>query len=316
MRNADAVLLDDGDVLLVEVDAVRGQRALAVKEARLLDVAERTLAVGFRDLLDLSLRLRHVDVDLRAERLRRLCDLLEEVWRAGVRRVRAEHDRDAAIGGAVEVLIEGNILLDFGIAVRRDADDAAREHGAQAGIGRGLRDLLHVRPVHVGKRRRAALDHLDGREHRAPVDVLFLHLRLSRPDHVVEPVHEVHVVRIAAEQRHRGVRVGIDKTRHGKLVLAVDDLGRAKVLRHLADGCNLVAVDHDIRQRRRAVGQQRVYVLDQCLHAFLPQAMFKYAFCSGVSASMAMPDALSLISAIFVLISSGMRWTPFVISLP
>ena len=48
----------------------------------------------------------------------------------------------------------------------------------------------------------------------------------------------------------------------------------------------------------------------------LPQAMFRYAFCSGVSASMAMPDALSLISAIFVLISSGMRWTPFVISLP
>ena len=47
-----------------------------------------------------------------------------------------------------------------------------------------------------------------------------------------------------------------------------------------------------------------------------PQAMFRYAFCSGVSASMAMPDALSLISAIFVLISSGMRWTPFAISLP
>ena len=217
------VLLHDGDLFIIEMDAVRGERA-ALEEPCFLHIGKRTLTVLLLDLRNLRARLVHVDMHFRAELLRRARDLLQEIRRTGVGRVRAEHDGDAAVRRAVIVLVERDILLDFLLAVRRYADDTAREDAAHARLRDDIRDALHERPVHIRKRRRARLDHLDRGQRRAPVDIVRDHLRLDRPDMVVEPLHELHIIRVAAQERHRRVRMSIDEARHCKHILPIYDL--------------------------------------------------------------------------------------------
>ena len=80
----------------------------------------------------------------------------------------------------------------------------------------------------------------------AGVNIFGAHLALKRPDVVVEPGKERKIVGVAAQQRHRGVRVRIEKTRH--------DRQTGSVVRFVGNGVGrgmevmkTVAVDQNVR---------------------------------------------------------------------
>ena len=134
------------------------------------------------------------------------------------------------------------------------AEDRAEAHLLHRPCG-----LVHVE-VHVVEARRPALDHLKARELRAPVDVLGLDLRLPRPDRLLEPRLQRHVVRVAPEERHRGVGVRVHEPRDRGLRLPVDHDVRLGP-RLLPDRGDSVPLDVD---RRGAAVE--LHVLDQDAH--------------------------------------------------
>ena len=66
-----------------------------------------------------------------------------------------------------------------------------------------------LRPVHVHDRRHAAQQHFGRAEQCAHADVVVGLARFERPDMVVEPLHEGHIVSIASLERHGHVAMGI-----------------------------------------------------------------------------------------------------------
>ena len=76
----------------------------------------------------------------------------------------------------------------------------------------------------VVERRRAALDHFQAGDLRAPVNEIRVDLLFDLPD-AVQPGMERLVFHDAAQQGHGGVRVHVDETRDGGLSAAVHHLG-------------------------------------------------------------------------------------------
>ena len=91
------------------------------------------------------------------------------------------------------------------------------------------------------------LQHFYDAQHCAPVDVIGIHLVLNRPDFVLQPIHKRHIIRIAAQQCHRNVAVGVDHAGGSQLALAVHDFVGSKVCRHvLAYINNLIIFNGDV----------------------------------------------------------------------
>lgn len=111
-----------------------------------------------------------------------------------------------------------------------------------------------------------ALDHLENCEHSPPVDIILIHPGFNRPYLIVKPVHECHIICIAAQQCHRCMGMGIDKARNSQPIRSIDDLAGMKARRNFTNRHNIILIDHDIRQWRRAIRQNGVNILDQCLH--------------------------------------------------
>ncbi len=160
-------------------------------------------------------------MDLRPQLAGEGDDFLQIVGRAGVGSVRPQHDRYPPAGFAVPVAVEGLALGQRLLGGRRHPRHAAGQHRPDAANVDGPGDLVHEK-IHIGERRRAAADHLGDGQHRPPVDVVAGQAVLGRPYFGLQPVHEGHIVRIAAEQGHGGVGVGVDEAGHHQLVGAVD----------------------------------------------------------------------------------------------
>ena len=155
---------------------------------------------------------------------------------------------DAAIVIALPVFRQHSVLCKLNVLVRRYADQATAEVGTDAGFSAGTRYVLHE-SVHIGKAGCAALKHFDNAQHRTPIDVVGIHFVLDRPDFILQPVHERHIVSIAAQQRHRYVAMSINHAGRCQLPLAVDDFVSSKVRRNvLAYIDNLVILNRNALQ--------------------------------------------------------------------
>ena len=155
---------------------------------------------------------------------------------------------DAAIVIALPVFRQHSVLCKLNVLVRRYADQAAAEVSTNAGFSAGTRYVLHE-SVHIGKAGSAALEHFDNAQHCTPIDVVRIHFVLDRPDFILQPVHERHIVSIAAQQRHRYVTMSINHAGRCQLALAVDDFVSSKVRRNvLAYIDNLVILNRNALQ--------------------------------------------------------------------
>ena len=127
---------------------------------------------------------------------------LEQLPGAGVLGVEAEDKGDELVIAVVLVpafLHEGQVV--------GEVVDAATEHGAEAAVGGGLRNLVGEH-VHVEVGGDAARQVFHDRQPRQVVDVARPELRLHR-EALLEPVVERLVVRVGAQEGHprMGVRV-------------------------------------------------------------------------------------------------------------
>ena len=130
MRDTDAVLLDDGDIFIIKMHAMRRQCAVVEKTCG-SDVCKGTLAVLLEAFLHLPFRFRHVDVDFRSKRLCSLCDLVQIIGRARIERVRPEHHGDAPIGFLMPIFEELYIFCKLFVCVGHHTDQTARKNGAK-----------------------------------------------------------------------------------------------------------------------------------------------------------------------------------------
>ena len=110
--------------------------------------------------------------------------------------------------------VEGGLdtLLAY-VVDQRDAHATTDPHAVQY-----LPGLLRV-PIHIIEKDRTRLDHLQHGQLATDTDIVRRHLRLERPNVLIEPREELHVVGIAAQERHGRMRVHIVERRHDRHVL-------------------------------------------------------------------------------------------------
>ena len=136
----------------------------------------------------------------------------EQRVRAGVGCVRAEHRHQAPVALAIPLLRPRDGLLEPLLRIRQKAQQHAGDHAADAAVEHRPRPL-GIGVIHIIEAGHAPADHLHDPEQRSPVDVLRLQLRFQRPDALLQPGHELHVVRIPPQQRHCRVRVRVHQPR-------------------------------------------------------------------------------------------------------
>ena len=199
---------------------------LRAREPECREPGERPLAVGLEAEFDLARRLVQVHRHRQVEFVGQPAHARDRGVAHRVGRVRREvhaHQRIAPVlvaqpHAAVDVLVGGR-----GPARRGLGDDQA-DAGAHVGRGGGLRN--HLGPqVHVGEAGDAAADHLGDGELGAVTHVFRVDpAPLERPDRLAQPGIERQVLRAAAQQDHRGVRVRVHESRQQHVVPAVDRL--------------------------------------------------------------------------------------------
>ena len=202
---------DQLQLLAVEPDAVGENRALA-EQPEPVEVGGGADAVGGDAVAHLLLGLGEVDVDRQPALGGDLRGPAQQRLAGDVDRVRGERRPDPE---RLELLLQAEVLdrrrLDLGDLLA-EPEERPADRRPQARVADRARGRLRV-PVHVPEVARPGADHLDAGEPRAPVDVLGLELRLDRPDLLLQPAHQRQVAAVAAEERHRRVRVPVDERR-------------------------------------------------------------------------------------------------------
>ena len=221
MCDADVLFLHDGDVFIGHMDAV-GCECRQLEETEVIHEGDRCLAVFLEAVFYLPFCFGEMDVDRDAALHRFVAHLPNVVRRAGVGSVRSEHDMEASVSGAFPFLEELDILLKAALCIRADACEAASQISADTGFVSSLRAGVHEH-VHVAEGGGAAADHFCESKHASPVDDVVVEVVFSRPDLVLQPVHQFHIVGVGAEQCHRNVGVGIHKPGHGQHAFPIDD---------------------------------------------------------------------------------------------
>ena len=211
---------------LVHVDAMRREHA-RVEQPLLRHPRHHRHAVLAPRLLHLERGFREMRVERDAELDGQLRAGAQDFDRARVRSMRRGRGDDQRVPFPArdEVARAGERILEARRIRRRKLEHRLRAEGAHAGGGRGFgHGLLEV--VHVGEARSARADHLGAREPGAERDELRRHeLALDRHHVAHQPDVEPQIVREAAQERHRRVRVGVDQARHHDAAAAVDGLG-------------------------------------------------------------------------------------------
>ena len=222
MGDAGARARQDGDLLVVEPDAVR-EHGAGVEQPERVEVADHRAAVAVLDVGTLGAGLGGVGAEEPAVRLGEPLRRLQVLGADGVGAVRegaGEH-----VVGAGEL---GEERLGVGEALGAAVDAGAVEEDAAgrhpdadcAGGGDGLARV----PEHVHRRRHPAERQLGEAEGRAEAHGVAVQDRaFGLPDRP-EPGLERQVLDEAAEQAVAGVAVRVDEARHQEHAAGVDHL--------------------------------------------------------------------------------------------
>ena len=273
VHDVAAALCKQCDLVGLQVHCMDREQAL-VDQSQPVQAGERPHAMRGTRLLDLGKGLVQVDVDRAVELLGQDADALECVVGHRVRRMRCEreaHQRVVAqrvAGGEALAQVVGGVAR---VGARKlERDDADHGAHADAAQGRGGRTRVEIHVVAAGH---AGADHLESREAGALMHEVGADQRsFERPDALVQPVHQRHVVAHATQQCHRGVRVRVDQARNQRMLRQHDPLARC------ISGLRLV--DRLERQDPAALDRHRVALE---YHAVRPHRDHPAAFEQGVN---------------------------------
>ena len=218
-----AALGEDLDVLVVDPHAVRRDNR-HVEHTDALEVLHgRKAVVAALAFLVLAFRLGDVDMD---GKTRRLCDLPDIGTGDGVGCVLGMDvvvHADTPVLRAVVLLDDALHLLAHGV-FRKRLRLEVKHALADVHLHMGLAHRLHALVggiIHVRRADRAVARHLGKGELGRPVVVFGRHLPLEGPHEVVEPFLQGHVLRVAAQKRHRQVRVRVVERWHEQTAATV-----------------------------------------------------------------------------------------------
>ena len=76
-------------------------------------------------------------------------------------------------------------------------------------------------PIHIDKRGRSSQQHLGNTQTGPEIDIVSIEFCLERPDFIIEPRHQWHIIGITAHQTHRDVIMQVNKARHRHFVLSI-----------------------------------------------------------------------------------------------
>ena len=127
-------------------------------------------------------------------------------------------DLDAAIVIVVPLVLECNKLLAGreGIEaeiIPKEHGRAAGDIGLDAGFGYSLADLV-AEVIHIRHARRAEAQRLGKRKRRGRLDGAAVEPVLARENIVLQPVLQIQIIGIAAQQVHRQVCMAVDEARY------------------------------------------------------------------------------------------------------
>ena len=209
-------------------------------------------------------------MDPHAHLLCRFGHIRKVVRRAGVRRVRREHEPDPPVRGRVIRVIILPRLPDAeqsALVAAILAHKPAGKHGAHAAVRHSARRIVG-QDVHIQKGRCSGTQHLADAQQRCPVTVARLQPILHRHDPVKQPFVKRQIIRTVAEKRHICVRMRVDESRDGKLACAVDHTGRSALV-HAVHGGDYAAFDTDVacaHHIRLPHGDNCAYIFKNCFH--------------------------------------------------
>ena len=237
----------NADLLLIDVEAVCDDEPRR-EDAQAVQIADGRLPEAGEALLGLDGRLGQMEVDERVVIAGKVGRPLQQFAGDGVDGVRAEGVADAwAIGRRRGVATRDVAAAALGLFGSEVIETGLAEHSTEThlldGLGRGVELVIHVE-----EGRRTAAEHLHAGQLGAPIDVLVRQLRLIRPDGLLEPLHERHVVAVAAEECHGGMRVGVDESGDEGLAAAVDHGVRLGGVDRLGDARDGVAFYKKVRR--------------------------------------------------------------------
>ena len=216
MHSRHAALGQQAHVLRRDPDAV-GRNGARVKDMVAVEHLRGCQAVSLEALLMLSLCLGQVDVHTGL-----LVDgkFAQRVPKAVVRGILAVHgglDADAAVVIAVPLFLQGDKLaaggVRFKVEVLAEQRRAAGDVCLDAGLGHGLGDLV-AEIIHIRDGCRAEADALGNGQQGCRLGAAAVEPVLMRENIVVEPARKLDIVGIAAQHRHRQMRVAVDEAGH------------------------------------------------------------------------------------------------------
>ena len=266
LRHMDAVRRDHGHVEhMMAVEHLRGRQTVFL-HARVVFL----------------LRLGQVHLQLQAVVDGILRQRVPELIRRGIFGMDGGFNFNAAIVIVVPLVLKCNKLLAGreGIeaeVVSQEHGRAAGDIGLDAGFGYSLADLV-AEVIHIRHARRAEAQRLGKGKRCRRLDGAAVEPVLARENIVLEPVLQIQIVDIAAQQVHGQMRVAVDEARHQDHAGRVNNLLRLllrRLFRHIGD---LAVGDADKRilpERHLLVHRNDVDMRKQGVHGSPP-----YGFCS------------------------------------
>ena len=236
MHDGNAVRCAIGNLALGQLGHVHGDQAL-VDQAQLLDACKRTHAEVLEAVADFVSRFVQVQMHRQVELPGQHLDAFKALVGYGVGRMRRETGADQRI--PAQIVMHRQRLVEVFVAAarprRRKLDHRQADEGAEAELAVSRRLHVRVKIVFVAAGG-TATDHLGDCEFHAVAHELRPHdLGLRRPHMILQPGHERHVVRQAAHQCHRVVRMGVDQAWNQRMASKFDALARRELLAGFGD---------------------------------------------------------------------------------
>ena len=141
--------------------------------------------------------------------------------RASIRSVRAKSNTNTTIVVTVPIFCELNVFRKLIVFIRSKTNQTTAKVSTNTGFCTSFSNIIH-KVVHICKTGSTAFEHFCDAEHCAPVNIFSTHLSFKGPNFILQPIHQRHIICIAAEQGHGNVTVGIYHTCGSKLTCTVE----------------------------------------------------------------------------------------------
>ena len=141
--------------------------------------------------------------------------------RASIRSVRAKGYANATIIVTVPILSKLNVFRKLIVFIRSKTNQAAAKVSTNAGFCTSFSNIIHE-VVHICKASGTTFKHFCDTKHCTPVNIFSTHFSFERPNFILQPIHQRHIISVAAKQSHRNVTVSIYHTCGSKFTCTVE----------------------------------------------------------------------------------------------